>query len=78
MLWTAQLTGAIYLQVHQRADSLRAQISALEKICHVYNGVQRTLLPIEKPLVQAKLDALDAALQGGLAVSHPAHQLSTS
>lgn len=57
-------------QVHERADSFRSQISALEMICHIYNGIQRTVLPVEKPLVQAKLDSVDSALQSGLAVSH--------
>lgn len=57
-------------QVHERADSFRAQISALEMICHIYNNIQHTVLPVEKPLVQAKLDSVDTVLQSGLAVSH--------
>ncbi len=58
------------VQVHERSDSFRAQISALDMICQVYNSVQRTVSPVERPLVQAKLDSVDDALQSGLAVRH--------
>ena len=56
------------MQVHERADSFRAQIGALDIICRMYNDVHRTLTAVEKPLIAVKLDALDAHLQSGLTV----------
>ena len=56
------------MQVHERADSFRAQVDVLDIIAHMYNDIYRTLLPVEKPLIQMRLDALDAALQTGLTV----------
>ncbi|PNW78281.1 hypothetical protein CHLRE_09g403800v5 [Chlamydomonas reinhardtii] len=49
------------------ADTFRQQISALDLICSIYNKVQRTILAVEKPLVQQKLDAVEQALNRGLA-----------
>jgi hypothetical protein len=57
------------MQVHERADSFRAQIDALDIICRMYNDMYSSLLPVEKPLIQARLDAVDACLRTGLTVS---------
>lgn len=56
------------LQVHERDASFRSQINSLEMICRVYNGVQRTMQAVERPLIQSKLDAVGDALQNGLLV----------
>ncbi len=45
----------------------RQQISSLDIIVGIYNRLQRTILPVERPLVQQKLEAVEAALQRGLA-----------
>lgn len=37
-------------------------------LCSGYNGTRRSMQPIEQPLLQAKLDAVDAELRGGLLV----------
>ena len=55
-------------QVHERANSFRAQIGSLDIICRLYNSIYKTLLPVEKPLIQGKLDALGSALHKGLTV----------
>ena len=60
--------GCACKQVHERADSFRAQIGSLDIICRLYNNIYRTLLPVEKPLIQGKLDALGSALHKGLTV----------
>ncbi len=49
------------------SDWFRQQISSLDLICAIYNKVQRTILAVEKPLVQQKLDAVEQALNRGLA-----------
>jgi dynein heavy chain len=50
----------------QSADTFRQQIGALDLMVGLYNKVQRTILAVEKPLVQQKLDAVEAALKRGL------------
>ena len=62
------LTAFGCAQLHERSESLRTQISALEVLCSGYNGARRGMQPIEQPLLQAKLDAVDAELRGGLLV----------
>ncbi|KAK9843805.1 hypothetical protein WJX81_007069 [Elliptochloris bilobata] len=59
---------AFYYQVYERADAFRAEIGNLDLICNIHNNIQRTMLPVEKPLIQDRLDAVDVALQQGLAV----------
>ena len=63
-------------QVHERADSFRAQIGSLDIVCRLYNNIYRTLLPVEKPLIQGKLDALGSALHKGLTVRPPPASLA--
>jgi hypothetical protein len=50
----------------QSADTFRQQIGALDLMVGLYNKVQRTILAVEKPLVQQKLEAVEAALKRGL------------
>ena len=54
--------------MYERADAFRAEIGNLDLICNIHNSTQRTMLPVEKPLIQDRLDAVDIALQQGLAV----------
>ena len=54
--------------MYERADSFRAQIGNLELIVGLYNDIQRTMVVVEKPLIQGKLDTVDAALRKGLQV----------
>ena len=61
-------TKAWCAQLHERSEALRTQIGTLEGLCAGYNGVQRTMLPIEQPLLQSTLSAVDAELQSGLLV----------
>ncbi|KAI8473051.1 MAG: flagellar outer dynein arm heavy chain beta [Monoraphidium minutum] len=50
----------------ERADMYRSQIGSLELMVTLYNRIQRTIMPVEKPLVEARLTAVEAALQRGL------------
>lgn len=54
--------------MYERADAFRAEIGNLDLICNIHNSIQRTMLPVEKPLIQDRLDAVDVAMQQGLAV----------
>eukprot|EP00884_Botryococcus_braunii_P022565 jgi/Botrbrau1/8993/Bobra.0148s0096.1 len=56
------------LKIFERSEQFRQQIGNLDLICSIYNGIQHSLQAVEKPLVQHKLDAVDAALEKGLGV----------
>ena len=47
---------------------LRQQVGALELIAGLYNGIQRTLVPVEQPLLEPRMAAVQAALSKGLLV----------
>ena len=47
----------------------RQQVGNLQLIVGIYNNVQATILPVEKPLITQKLDAVDSALKKGLQVT---------
>ena len=49
--------------------TLRQQVSSLDLIVGIYNNVQRTLTPIERPLLEPRLATVDTTLQRGLLVS---------
>ncbi|KAL6747291.1 flagellar outer dynein arm heavy chain beta [Haematococcus lacustris] len=51
--------------IFQHSDTFRQQISSLDLICSIYNKVQKTILDVEKPLVQQKLDDVQQALVRG-------------
>lgn len=46
----------------------RQQVGNLQLIVGIYNNVQATILPVEKPLITQKLEAVDSALKKGLQV----------
>ena len=56
------------LQMYERAVVLRQQVGALELIAGLYNGIQRTLVPVEQPLLEPRMAAVQAALAKGLLV----------
>ena len=56
------------MQLHERSEALRTQIGSLEALSAGYNGVRRTMLPIEQPLLQTTLNAVDTEFQSGLLV----------
>ena len=63
------LTAPLELQIYERVDMFRQQIGNLDLTVGIYNSVQRTMLNVEKPLILQKIEAVDAALKKGLAVS---------
>lgn len=54
------------LLIFQSADQYRSQISSLDLICTIWNKIQATILAVEKPLVQQKLEAVEVALKRGM------------
>jgi len=56
--------GAV--RVFKRGEVLRQQTGNMELVARLYNEAQRVLLPIERPLVEKKLENVDAALERGL------------
>ena len=57
------------LQIFERDEMFRQQVGNLQLIVGVYNNVQATILPVEKPLITQKLEAVDSTLKKGLQVS---------
>jgi len=53
-------------QVYQKAETFRQQTGNLDLIVNIYNKMLETLLPVERPLLQSKLEAIDKILQRGL------------
>ena len=58
------------LQIYERDVMFRQQVGNLQLIVGIYNSVQATILPVEKPLITQKLEAVDSALKKGLQVLH--------
>eukprot|EP00201_Polytomella_parva_P017476 CAMPEP_0175071536 /NCGR_PEP_ID=MMETSP0052_2-20121109/19298_1 /TAXON_ID=51329 ORGANISM="Polytomella parva, Strain SAG 63-3" /NCGR_SAMPLE_ID=MMETSP0052_2 /ASSEMBLY_ACC=CAM_ASM_000194 /LENGTH=4543 /DNA_ID=CAMNT_0016338719 /DNA_START=12 /DNA_END=13643 /DNA_ORIENTATION=- len=52
--------------IFQHGDTFRQQISTIDLICTIYNRILRNMLPVEKPLVQQKLDDCEKTLNRGL------------
>lgn len=52
--------------IFQHSDTFRQQISSLDLICSIYNKIQRTILPVEKPLVLKQLQDVEQALARGM------------
>lgn len=46
----------------EKADVYRTQTGRLEIIVSMYNDILKTLLPVEKPLLQKRIEAMDKAL----------------
>ena len=56
------------MQIYERDVMFRQQVGNLQLIVGIYNNVQATILPVEKPLITQKLEAVDTALKKGLQV----------
>ncbi len=69
MLEVKTIYIAAILQIYERDVMFRQQVGNLQLIVGIYNNVQATILPVEKPLITQKLEAVDAALKKGLQVS---------
>jgi dynein heavy chain len=50
----------------EKADIYRTQTGRLEIITTMYNDILKILLPVEKPLLQMRIEAMDKALQEGI------------
>ena len=55
-------------KIFKRGETLRQQTGNLELIVGIYNEILSTLLPVERPLIEKKLEAVDEALAKGLGV----------
>ena len=57
------------LEIYQHAEVFRRHMGNLDLIVNVYNWMQTTLLPVERPLLKAQLDKVDKLLAQG--IGHP-------
>jgi dynein heavy chain len=54
------------MKTYERSETLRQQTGNLDLIVVTYNNILRSLLPVEKPLVEKKLEGIDSSLQKGI------------
>lgn len=50
----------------ERGELFRRHMGNLDLIVHMHNGVETTLLPVERPLLQNQLDRIDLLLSQGI------------
>ncbi len=53
-------------KLYDRVDVYRAQTGNLELIVGMYNNIQTTMLPVEKPLLRDKIELIDRILKPGI------------
>ena len=53
-------------KLYDRVDIYRTQTGNLELIVGMYNNIQTTLLPVEKPLLKDKIELIDRILKPGI------------
>ena len=56
------------MKIYGRREVFRQQTGKLGLIVSMYNNILTTLLPVERPLIEKKINAVDATLQKGLSV----------
>jgi len=56
----------IAMEIYQRVEIFRRQTGNLDLIVNMYNDLQTTLLPVERPLVKSQLDRIDKTLAQGV------------
>jgi dynein heavy chain len=54
------------MEIYGRAETFRRNTGNLDLIVNMYNDIQTTLLPVERPLVRSQLDRLDKTLTQGI------------
>jgi dynein heavy chain len=54
------------MKTYERSETLRQQTGNLDLIVVTYNNILRSLLPVERPLVEKKLEGIDSSLQKGI------------
>ena len=54
------------IEIYAKAEVFRQQTGNLELIVNIYNNMLATLVEVERPLVQSKLDSIDKVLLKGL------------
>ena len=53
-------------EIYQKVEIFRRQTGNLDLIVNMYNTIQETLLPVERPLVKSQLEKLDKTLALGI------------
>jgi dynein heavy chain len=54
------------LAIFKKSEVLRRQNGNLDLIVNMYNGIQTSVLPVERPLIKSHLDKIDHVLTKGL------------
>jgi dynein heavy chain len=54
------------MDIYQKVEIFRRHTGNLDLIVNMYNDIQTTLLPVERPLVKAQLDRVDKTLSQGI------------
>ena len=53
-------------KIYKRSEQLRRETGNLDLIVSIYNRIQKSLLPVERPLLKSHVAKLDKALMAGL------------
>ena len=64
------------LEIYQHSEVFRRHMGNLDLIVNMYNGIQTTLLPVERPLLKNQLDKINKLLSQGVGGSPAAISLN--
>jgi dynein heavy chain, axonemal len=54
------------MEIYEMVEIFRRQTGNLELIVNMYNDIQKSLLPVERPLIRSQLDHIDRTLAQGV------------
>ena len=64
------------MEIFQKAEIFRRHTGNLDLIVNMYNDIQSSLLPVERPLVKSQLDKMDRTLAQGVGEGKKAKSLN--
>ena len=64
------------MEIFQKAEIFRRHTGNLDLIVNMYNDIQTSLLPVERPLVKSQLDKMDRTLAQGVGEGKKAKSLN--
>ncbi|OAJ37788.1 hypothetical protein BDEG_21780 [Batrachochytrium dendrobatidis JEL423] len=54
------------IEIYSKADTFRKYIFSLESIVDMYNGIRSGVLDVERPLIETKIQEIDAQIEQGV------------
>ena len=56
----------VAVQIHSKAETFRKYIFSLDSISNTYNSIIKGVIDVERPLIQSKVDQIDAQIEIGV------------